>query len=219
MHFVKTVRKKLDGIRKPEHTGGKPRIALYGGIALIAGVLMGVFSKWLDTLGIDDGVWWQRILGMIDLGNVLSLFPIWLLIALAIAVFAKSPLNAALRVFLFFAGMCGAYHISSVLIAGFNPTHYMMIWYGFTAVSPLLAAVCWYGKGKTVPSLVIDTLILWVMASCCFGIGFWYVDFRSIVDTLLFTGAAAILYVSPKNTAISLAGGFLLALLFRLPFE
>ena len=159
------------------------------------------------------------MLGMIDLGNVLSLFPIWLVIALAIAVFARSPLNAALRVFLFFAGMCVAYHISSVLIAGFNPMHYMMIWYGFTALSPLMAVVCWYGKGKTVPSLVIDTLILWVMAACCFGIGFWYFDFRSIVDTLLFVGAAAILYVSPKNTAISLAGGFILALLFRLPLE
>ena len=25
---------------------------------------------------------------------------------------------------------------------------YAMIWFGFTAVSPLLAFVCWYAKGK-----------------------------------------------------------------------
>ena len=154
---------------------------------------------------------------MTDLGNILSLFPIWLLIALAIAVYAKSPLNAALRVFLFFAGMCVAYHISSILIAGFNPMRYMMIWYGFTAVSPLLAVICWYGKGKSLPSLVIDMLVLWNMMSCCFAIGFWYFDFRSILDTLIFIGAAAILYVSPKHTAISLSGALVLALLFRLP--
>lgn len=217
MNTVKNIRKKLDGIRKPAHTSKKSRIALYGGVFFLVGAALGVFAKWLDTLGINDGVWWQRILGMIDLGNILSLFPVWLLIALAVAVYANSPLNAALRVFLFFAGMCVAYHISSVTLAGFNPMNYMMIWYGFTLLSPLLAAVCWYGKGKTIPSLVIDTLILWNMMSCCFAIGFWYFDCRSLIDTLIFIGAAAILYVSPKNTVISLAGALVLALLFRLP--
>ena len=217
MHFTKKIKQTLDGIRKPEQEDKPSRIALYGGIFLLVGALSGVFSKWLDTLGIDDGVWWQRILGMIDLGNVLSLFPIWLLIALAIAVFAQSPLSAALRVFLFFAGMCVAYHISSMLIAGFHPLRYMMIWYGFTLLSPLLAIVCWYGKGHTVPSMVIDTLILWVMLSCCFSIGFLYFDFISVINTLIFLGAAAILYVSPKNTGISLVQAFILATFFRLP--
>ena len=73
------------------------------------------------------------------------------------------------------------------------------------------------GKGKSLPSLVIDMLVLWNMMSCCFAIGFWYFDFRSILDTLIFIGAAAILYVSPKHTAISLSGALVLALLFRLP--
>ena len=217
MDFLKTIRKKLDGIRKPEQNETFSSIALQGGVFFAVGVLRGVFAKWLDTLGINDGVWWQHILGMIDLGNILSLFPIWLLIAIAIAVYAKSPLNAAMRVFLFFAGMCVAYHISSILIAGFNPMGYMMIWYGFTILSPLLAAVCWYGKGASVPSLVIDTFILWNMMSCCFAIGFWYFDGRSVIDVIIFIGAAAILYVSPKNTAISLAGALAMALFFRLP--
>ena len=75
---------------------------MYGGVFFLVGAALGVFAKWLDTLGINDGIWWQRILGMIDLGNILSLFPVWLLIALAVAVYANSPLNAALRVFLFF---------------------------------------------------------------------------------------------------------------------
>lgn len=217
MDSVNKCRNQLDGIRKPEHDSDKSGILLYGGLFLLAGMLLGVFSKWLDTLGINDGVWWQHILGMMDLGNLLSLFPIWLLIALAIAIYAESPLNAALRVFLFFAGMCVAYHISSILIAGFTPMSYMMIWYGFTVLSPLLAGVCWYGKGKSLPSLVIDTLILWNMMSCCFAMGFWYFDFLSVIDTLIFIGATAMLYVSPKNTAISLAGAFILTLLFRMP--
>ncbi len=217
MDLIKKCKDKLDGIRKPAHNGKQSNIVTDGGIFLLIGMLLGVFSKWLDCLGINDGVWWQRLLGMIDLGNLLSLFPVWLLIALAIAVYAGSPLKAALRVFLFFAGMCAAYHISSILIAGFNPMDYMMIWYGFTAISPLLAAVCWYAKGTSIPSLVITTLVLWNMMSCCFAIGFWYFDFRSVMDTLIFIGAAVILHVSPKNTAISLAGALALALLFRLP--
>ena len=66
----------------------------------------------------------------------------WLLLALSIAVFSKTPVKAAVNTFLFFAGMCAAYHIYTVVFSGFNPMQYMMIWYGFTIISPLLAAVC-----------------------------------------------------------------------------
>lgn len=207
----------LEKIRKPECDGNFKRNALYGGIFLLAGTLLGVFSKWLDATVIDDGVWWQRLLGATDLGNVFSEFSVWLFAALAISVYAKTPLNAALRVFLFFAGMCAAYHAFSVIIAGFNPMSYMMIWYGFTILSPLLAVLCWYAKGKSVPSLVLCTLILWVMTSCCFSTGLLYFGFISATDTLIFIAAAVVLYVSPKNTAISLALAFVLAIVFRLP--
>ena len=113
----------------------------YSILILLFGIALGVFSKWLDNMGINDAIWWQHILGIIDLRNVFSEFAIWLLIALAISVYSGSALRAGLNVFLFFAGMCISYHLYTIVFAGFNPQRYMMIWYGFTLLSPVLAFV------------------------------------------------------------------------------
>ena len=68
-------------------------------LILLFGIALGVFSKWLDNMGINDAIWWQHILGIIDLRNVFSELAIWLLIALAISVYSSSPLRAGLNVF------------------------------------------------------------------------------------------------------------------------
>lgn len=107
--------------------------------------------------------------------------------------------------------MCLSYHIYTVIFSGFNPLSYMMIWYALTIVSPFLALVCWYGKGRTVPSAVIDVLIFTVMIRCCFSVGLWYFDFTSLINILIFAASALILYSTPKQTLISLAGAVILA--------
>ena len=187
----------------------------YSILILLFGIALGVFSKWLDNMGINDAIWWQHILGIIDLRNVFSEFAIWLLIALAISVYSSSPLRAGLNVFLFFAGMCISYHLYTIVFAGFNPQRYMMIWYGFTLLSPVLAFICWYSKGKTKVSLIIDTLILAVMMSECFAIGFWYFDITRIINVIIFVGSVVILYSEPKQTVVSLLGAVVLSYAFR----
>ncbi len=53
----------------------------------ILGIVLGIFSKYLDNLSLYDNIWWHRILEIIDLRNVLSLFGVWILIAVCISVY------------------------------------------------------------------------------------------------------------------------------------
>lgn len=204
----------LNDIRSPVQKGEKAKI-LFAACSLIAGILLGIFSKWLDNIALDNGIWWHRIIERLDLGNFFSEMAVWLLIALAIAVFSSSALMAALNVFAFFTGMCAAYHLYSILFAGFNPLSYVVIWYAIALVSPVLAALCWYAKGKGIIPILLDTGIMTVFFLSCFSLGFLYVDLRGILYLLVFIGAAAIIYRNPKQTAISLSAGFLMAFLLN----
>lgn len=202
-------------VRKPNREKRSAQIA-YSILILLLGIALGIFSKWLDNTGINDAIWWQHILGTIDLGNVFSEFAIWFFIALAISVYCSSPLRAGLNVFLFFVGMCTSYHLYTIMFAGFNPGSYMMIWYGITLLSPVLAFICWFGKGKTKTSLIIDILILAVMMSVCFSIGFWYFSITRIINVIIFIGSVVIMYSEPKQTVISLLGAVVLSYAYRM---
>ena len=68
------------------------------------GVALGIFAKWMDNLSIDNTIFWQNFLETLDLGNVFSEFPIWLLIALMISIYSKDPISAGLRVLIFLWG-------------------------------------------------------------------------------------------------------------------
>ena len=185
-------------------------------LIFLFGMILGIFSKWLDNLSIDDSVWCQHILGMLELRNVFSLFGIWLFIALTISVFSKTPKRASINVLCFFLGMTVSYHLYTILFCGFNPMRYMMIWYGFTLISPLLAYACWYAKGKNKISMIISSLILSVMFISSFHIGIWYFDLKSIIDLLIFIGTVIVLYVNPKNTIYSLVISIILAFMIIL---
>lgn len=202
----------LNEIRAPGKTE-KGRAAAATAAVFLLGVALGVFSKWLDTLALDGSVWWHRPIGFLGLGVFFSDVAVWLLAALLIAVFSASAARAALNVFLFFAGMCAAYHLCTVLFAGFDPGSYMTIWYAITLLSPLLAVFCWYAKGSGPVALLLDTGILAVFALACFSVGIVYISFRGVLYLLVFLGAAAALYRDPKQILISLVGGSLLAFL------
>ncbi len=179
-------------------------------IILILGILLGIFSKWLDNLSINGAVWWQYILGVLDLSNVFSSFGIWILLAVMISIYSNTPLRAALNVFLFLAGMTLSYHWYTITFSGFNPKSYMMIWYGVTLFSPIPAYMCWYAKGDGPLPLFVDISIVTSMLLSSFGIGMWYFGFKSVIDTILFMITVVILYNNPKRSLFSLIGGVML---------
>lgn len=185
-------------------------------IILLLGIALGTFSKWLDNLAIDDTILWQHILGMLDLGNILSMFGIWLLLALCISIYSNTPIRAALNVFLFFLGMNISYHLYTIYFSGFNPMSYMMIWYGITLLSPFIAFVVWYAKGNGKISLLIKMAIISVMILCSFSIGLWYFYFTSILNTIIFIITVFVLYDNPKKSVFSLISGLIIAYFVRI---
>ena len=206
----------LDNIRKPNKDIIISKKIIYSLLILLLGISLGVFSKWLDNLAINDAIWWQHILGIIDLRNVFSDIGIWLFLAITISIFSKTPLRASLNVFLFFVGMTVSYHIYTIMFSGFNPKSYMMIWYGITAITPILAFICWYAKGNNKISIIISSVILAVMLIESFSVGIWYFYFKSIIDTLLFLGTMIVLYTKPKNSVYSLLFAVILVIVYSL---
>ena len=160
----------LNEIRKPIRIS-LSRKFLYSALIFIAGVILGVISKVLDT---TPSNYLPYLLEIFDLGNFLSRIGVWIFLAVVISLYSKSPVQSAVNVFLFFAGMVGSYYLYTVLVAGFFPRSYMMIWMIMTCISPLFAFVCWYAKGKGIIAISISSIIFVFISRKAFAYGFWY---------------------------------------------
>ena len=161
---------------------------------LLIGIALGTFSKFLDTTPVNE---LPFIFELLDIGNFLGRFAVWLLAALCISIYSNSSIRASINVFVFFTGMLTSYYLYSKFIAGFFPRSYAMIWVGFTVISPILAFICWYARGKSKLAFILSTLILAVLFNTTFVYGSNYFDVRSVLELITFICAVAFL---KKNT-------------------
>lgn len=187
--------KFLNGIRKPIRIS-LSRKFLYSTLIFIAGVILGLISKVLDETLSN---YLPYILETFDLRNFFSRMGVWIFLAVVISVYSKTPIRSAINVFLFFLGMVGSYYLYTVLVAGFFPKSYMMIWIIMTCISPFVAFVCWYAKGKGIIAISISSIIFMFISRQTFSFGFWYIDIINILEFLLWIATIFVLYQSPKQ--------------------
>ena len=152
-------------------------------LILCFGIVLGTFAKFLDTTASNT---LPFIFEYLDISNFLGRFAIWLLIALYIAIYSHSSIRASLNVLVFCFGMVSIYYLDSYFVAGFFPKNYAMIWLGFTAISPLLAFVCWYAKGKSKISFILSVIIIAILFNFTFIYGWIYFDVYSILEVIVF---------------------------------
>lgn len=199
---MKGIKEYLDEIREPKREGKFATSIGYTLIVLLIGIVLGIFSKYIESPQLDYDV--LNIVNKLGLNNLFSDMGIWILLAVSIAVFSKTPLWASLNVFVFFLGMNVSYHVYTIKFCGFNPSGYMRIWYIITVVTPILAYICWYAKGNGKLSIGICSTILMVMMLFSFSIGWLYFGFLGIVETIMFLVLVGVLYQTPKKSIYSL---------------
>ena len=178
--------KFLNGIRNEENPISNNRKLINTVVILFLGIALGTFSKYLDFRQAELPGVLMAIDGALDIGNFLGRFAIWVLIALCISIYSNSAIRAGINVLVFFVGMVASYYLYSTCIAGFFPRSYAMIWVGFTAVSPVLAFVCWYARGESKLAFILSALILAVLFNMCFVYGVGYFSAWSVLEVIVF---------------------------------
>ena len=178
--------KLLNDIRNAENSISNNSKIINTIVVLFLGIALGTFSKYLDFRQAELPCVLMAIDEAFDIHNFLGRFAIWVLIALCISIYSNSAIRASVNVFAFFVGMVASYYLYSNYIAGFFPRSYAMIWFGFTAVSPLLAFVCWYARGKSKLAFILSALILAVLFNMCFVYEFGYFSARSVLEVIVF---------------------------------
>lgn len=182
---------------------------------------MGTFSKYLDYRQAELPALIQAFDQALDFHNFLSGFAPWIIIAICISVYSHTAVRAAINVFLFFAGMIASYYIYGNFVAGFFPKSYAMIWIGFTIISPILAFICWYAKGKGVIAFILSAGIISFLMNTAFAYGIFYISIRSWLNVSMLILGIVILNRSLKETIMMIGIGAVLAILLEtiIPFH
>ena len=177
----------LNDIRNAENPISNNRKLINTIAILFLGIALGTFSKYLDFRQTELPGVLMAINGVLDIGNFLGRFAIWILIALCISIYSNSCNKSKHQCFLYslLVWLQATICIQTIL-QDFFPRSYAMIWFGFTAVSPLLAFVCWYAKGKSKLAFILSALILAVLFNMCFVYGCWYFNAKSVLEVIVF---------------------------------
>lgn len=204
LNRIRTPRKRLSVHRDLQNTF----------FVVLLGLALGALSKLLDCVPRNH---LPLPLSYFDVPNFLGRLAIWLLLAVMLSVYSRSPLRAGLHVFLFFAAMLISYYAYTKFIAGFFPKSYILIWAVCTLISPFLAMLCWYAKGNGIPALLLSSMITGVLFLQAFFFGLTYFDVAyQGLEILVWLAAIAVLYKNPRQCLMMVLLSLLFAVVCKL---
>ena len=197
--------KFLNDIRNVEKPISNNRKIINTIAVLFLGIALGTFSKFLDFRQAELPSVLMAIDGALDVHNFLGRFAIWVLIALCISIYSNSATRASVNVFAFFVGMLIGYYVWTSVFAGFYPDiPYLMRWLILAVVSPFLAFLIWYARGRGALAIGISSVLIAIF--CCFAFNLNFADFRILYfpEFILWLASIGILFKDVKQSAFSL---------------
>ena len=197
--------KFLNDIRNVEKTISNNRKIINTIAVLFLGIALGTFSKFLDFRQAELPSGLMAIDAALDVHNFLGRFAIWVLIALCISIYSNSAIRASVNVFAFFVGMLIGYYVWTSVFAGFYPDiPYLMRWLILAVVSPFLAFLIWYARGRGALAIGISSVLIAIF--CCFAFNLNFADFRILYfpEFILWLASIGILFKDVKQSAFSL---------------
>lgn len=213
--------KTLNKIRAPHKGSSLTKKVTFSLLCTLLGFALGIFSKFLDCTPSNA---MPKIVVDFDITNFFGRIAIWAFIAMIISVFSKTPLRAAINAPCFFAGMLIGYCLYSYFVVGFMlDRSYLFTWLFLTAISSVLAVICWYAKGCGTVATILSAFIIafFILQAFSFAADFSYFEIAyQGLEILLLIASIAVLYKKPKQTIISvLLAIFLSYFIVLLPFS
>lgn len=206
------IKSYLEKIRIPDRRDSARKILLTSVGITVIGCMLGILQPLIDT---TPSNYLPPILQWLDIRNYFNRLAIWILLATAISIYAKTPLRAAINTFLFFISMVSSYYLYCNFVLHFLSTSYMMIWISISFLSFFLSYVCWYAKGNGIVAIIISAGIIGVLFSQAFLItqGF-YVTY--LTEVITWGIGLIILRRNLKEFAVEFAMSFVIAFFYQL---
>lgn len=179
-------------------------------LCLALGIILGITSKYLDTVAVD-GSWITNVLHY--LGDLFTRLGIWVWMATLIAAYSRTLRRAAFNTFVFFLGMLMSYYIYSAYLFGFFPTSYFIRWGGIALLSPLLAVIVWKAKDNERLAMILPALPMGLMLSLSLSIGLFYVDLAHFEEFIMYVFLCVVFYKNPKQMIVSIGLSIIMAII------
>lgn len=139
--------KPLKHMRAPDKKISFQQAVRHTFLLACAGLAFGAGAKFLDIY-------------TMNLGNIFSQMSVWAFLGTWIAIYSSTPKRAATNVFVFCINMLAAYYATAEMTASPYSLIFAYGWAVFSLLSPILASIVWYAKGKGWVSIAITAGVI-----------------------------------------------------------